>query len=112
MPLVECVWGFPGGGTDYPLEPGGQAVMCINGAIDHTLQYPLSVDLNRADCFVCYDNTYYTNTTYHPTPGDKVRTDRYMQVLRKTGRLIRFRSIRRRRCFSRCPQKPAPPESI
>ena len=62
VPLVECVWGFPGGGTDYPLEPGGQAVMCINGAIDHTLQYPLSVDLNRADCFVCYDNTYYTNT--------------------------------------------------
>ena len=49
VPLVECVWGFPGGGTDYPLEPGGQAVMCINGAIDHTLQYPLSVDLNRAD---------------------------------------------------------------
>ncbi len=88
--------------------------MCINGAIDHTLQYPLSVDLNRADCFVCYDNTYYTNTTYHPTPGDKVRTDRYMQVLRKTGtaKAYTISVDSPTTLFSRCPQKPAPPESI
>ncbi|MDD3108293.1 MAG: DUF4876 domain-containing protein [Alistipes sp.] len=85
LPIVECVWGFPGKGTDYPLEPGKQVVLCICGAIDHTIQYPLSVNLNHADYFVCYDNSYYTNTTYHPTPGDQIRADHYLQVLRKMG---------------------------
>jgi len=85
-PIVEAVWQFPGGGEEFPLAPGEDAVVSVNGAIDHTMQYPLSVNLNLPECFVCYNSTLYPNVTYHPTPGDKVQPARYLQVAAKVGR--------------------------
>lgn len=85
-PIVEAVWRFPGDGERFPLAPGEDAVVAINGAVDHTLQYPLSVDLNREEYFVCYNPTLYPNTTYHPVPGDKIQPARYMEVAVKVGR--------------------------
>ena len=74
-----------GKGTDYPLDSGEDAIFCINGAVDHTVNYPLSVNLNRPDCFVCYNTTYFPNPLYHPAPGDKVRADHILEVVIKTG---------------------------
>ena len=85
LPVVQAVWQFPGDGDDFPLQPGEDAVMCLRGAIDHAAQYPLSVNLNRPDCFVCYNSTYFTNTTFHPAPGNLISQDRYLAVVIKTG---------------------------
>ena len=84
-PVVTVVWQLPGSGRDFPLGPGEDAVVALRGAIDHTLQYPLSVNLNRSDVFTCYNPTYFPNPTYHPAPGDQVRPERYAQVVIKTG---------------------------
>lgn len=85
VPVVEAVWQFPGDGDDFPLESGKDAVIAVNGAIDHSTQYPLSVNLNNPDYFVCYNTVYFPNTTYHPAPGSLIRQDRIMEVVIKTG---------------------------
>ena len=86
LPLIQAVWQFPGDGDDFPLLPGSDAVVCLRGAIDHASQYPLSVNLNKPDYFVCYNTTYFPNTVYHPAPGDLVSEDRYLDVVIKTGK--------------------------
>ena len=85
-PIVEAVWRFPGSGSDFPLAPGADAVVAINGAVDHTEQYPLSVNLNRAEYFVCYDRTLFPNVTYHPAPGDLILPSHYLEAAVKVGR--------------------------
>lgn len=84
-PIIQALWQFGGDGTSFPLAPGEDAVLCLNGAIDHTTMYPLSVNLNNADYFVCYNQTYFTNTSYHPVPGDQIRTDHILDVVEKLG---------------------------
>jgi hypothetical protein len=86
VPLIQAVWQFPGGGDDFALQPGEDAVICLRGAIDHAAQYPLSVNLNKPDYFVCYNATYFPNTMYHPAPGDQISVDRYLDVVIKTGK--------------------------
>jgi hypothetical protein len=85
VPIIQAVWQFPGDGDDFPLQPGEDAVVCLRGAIDHTAEYPLSVNLNRPGYFVCYNSTYFNNTAYHPAPGDQISQDRYIDVVIKTG---------------------------
>ena len=86
IPLIQAVWQFPGDGDDFPLQPGEDAVLCLRGAIDHAAQFPLSVNLNRPDYFVCYNSTYFNNTAYHPAPGNLISQDRYLDVVIKTGK--------------------------
>ena len=85
VPIVQAVLMMPGTGQDFPLEPGEDALVCLCGAIDHTREYPLSVNLNRADAFVCYDPVLFPNQGYHPTPGDQVDHRRYLVIVIKTG---------------------------
>lgn len=85
-PIVECVWRFPGSGEEFPLQAGEDVVVVVNGAIDHTQQYPLSVNLNSEEYFVCYNPTLYPNVSYHPVPGDKISSDRYMECAIKVGK--------------------------
>lgn len=84
-PIAQCVWAFGGSGTDFPLNPGEDAVVSINGAIDHSATYPLSVNLNHKDYFVCYNEVHFPNQNYHPAPGDKIRPERVLNVVIKTG---------------------------
>ena len=86
LPVIQAVWKFPGDGDDFPLQPGEDAVVCLNGAIDHAAQFPLSVNLNKPDYFVCYNTTDFPNTAYHPAPGNLISTDRYIDVVVKTGK--------------------------
>lgn len=85
VPIAQCIWQFGGTGTSFPLAPGEDAVVAINGAIDHAAQYPLSVNLNKPEYFVCYNNVYYWNTMYHPAPGDRITPDHYLDVVIKLG---------------------------
>lgn len=85
VPVIQAVWQFPGDGDDFPLQPGEDAVVCLRGAIDHAAQYPLSVNLNKPDYFVCYNLTYFWNTQYHPAPGNLISEDRIIDVVIKTG---------------------------
>ena len=84
-PVVTVVWQLPGNGKSFPLAPGEDAIIALRGAIDHSAEYPLSVNLNRPDVFVCYNPTYFPNTQYHPAPGNLVSPDRYAKVVIKTG---------------------------
>ena len=86
IPVIQAVWQFPGDGDDFPLQPGQDAVVCVRGAIDHSLQYPLSVNLNKPDYFVCYNVTYFPNPMYHPAPGDQISDSRIIDVVIKTGK--------------------------
>lgn len=86
LPVIECIWQFGGSGSDFPLAGGDGAVIAINGAIDHTEQFPESVNLNDSRYFVCYDQVLFPNTMYHPAPGDKIEPSHYLRVVIKTGR--------------------------
>lgn len=86
VPIIQTIWQFKGDGDDFPLLPGEDAVICVNGAIDHTVNYPLSVNLNKPDYFVCYNSTYYTNVTYHPAPGNMISQDRILDAVMKFGK--------------------------
>jgi len=44
----QRLWAFPGSGRDYPLPPGGDAVIATD-AIDHRVFHPSLPDLSRAD---------------------------------------------------------------
>lgn len=87
VPIIQAVWQIEGDGKTFPLKPGEDAVICINGAIDHTVNVPLSVNLNSPDYFVCYNNgpNNFPNTTYHPAPGDRIRKDHILNLVIKTG---------------------------
>ena len=85
LPINDAIVAVPGDGDDFPLQPGEDAVIALRGAIDHAAQYPLSVNLNKPDYFVCYNTTYFPNQTYHPAPGNLIREDHYLEVVIKTG---------------------------
>lgn len=84
-PVVQAIWQFGGNGSSFPLQPGEDAVVVICGAIDHTVQYPQSVNLNKEGYFVCYNNVHFPNTAYHPAPGNNISQDRYLNVVLKMG---------------------------
>lgn len=85
VPIAQCIWQFGGTGQSFPLQPGEDAIIALNGAIDHATQYPLSVNLNKPGYFVCYNNVYFPNTLYHPAPGNQIAPDHYLNVVIKTG---------------------------
>lgn len=85
VPVVLVIWQFPGSGTDHPLNPGEDAVIACCGAIDHTLTYEKSVNLNDASYYACYNSVLFPNTTYHPAPGDKIREDHILDAVIKMG---------------------------
>lgn len=85
--VPDCIWAFPGSGTDYPLEPGEDAVVAFHG-VDHTQTYSMSVNLNRKGYFVLYDLALYPGNKANPTPvpGDQIDPSHYLKVLKKTGK--------------------------
>lgn len=84
LPIIQAVWMVPGNGHTFPLAPGADAVICLNGAIDHSAQYPHSVNLDKEDYFVC-SNPLFANTAYHPTPGPHIRPDHILDLVIKVG---------------------------
>ncbi|MBR1872919.1 MAG: DUF4876 domain-containing protein [Bacteroidales bacterium] len=85
VPIIQAVWQVGGSGSAFPLAPGEDAVVCLRGAIDHSAQYPHSVNLNRPGYFVCYNPVYFPNPAYHPVPGDNIAEDHILEVVIKTG---------------------------
>ncbi|MDR0509980.1 MAG: DUF4876 domain-containing protein [Rikenellaceae bacterium] len=86
IPINSAVWQFPSStqnpGRTFPLQPGEKAVVALCAAIDHTLLWPNSVNLNVSGYWVTYDNRYYTNVNYHPAPGVNL-AGHYLSVLKK-----------------------------
>ena len=85
VPIVQAIWQIGGDGTTFPMKPGDDAVLVVYGAIDHASRYPNSVNLNNSEYFVCYNTTYFPNTSYHPAPGNNIRQDHILDVVVKTG---------------------------
>ncbi len=84
-PIFECVWQFWGAGADFPLAPGEDAVIALRGAVDFTQDFPLSVNLNQPEYFATFSRLHFVNETLNLTPGDRIRPERILQVLKKTG---------------------------
>lgn len=61
------------------MEPYTSKVIALNGAIDHTLTYTRSVDLSEAD-YCTYDPEVFTNTSYYPTPSEKIPSQNYLKA--------------------------------
>ncbi len=85
VPIIEAVWQFPGDGSSNPLQPGEEAVVAIAAAIDHTILYPNSVNLDVQGYWVCY-NQIYTNANYHPSPGPNL-SNHWLNLLWKGSTL-------------------------
>ncbi len=83
--LGEAIWKFGGDGTTFPLQPGEDAVVCQNGAIDHSAIYSSSVNLNKSEYFVIYNSAFFTHTNYHPTPGNNILPERHLNLVQKYG---------------------------
>lgn len=88
IPIIEAVWQFPGTGRSHPLQPGEQAVVAINAALDHTILRPNSVNLNVPGYWVTY-NQRYTNASYHPSPGPNL-VNHWLDLLWKQGTSTAF----------------------
>lgn len=85
VPVIQAIWKIGGDGKTFPLNPGEDAVICIFGAVDHTVTYPQSVNLNKKGYFVCYDNVLFPNAKYHPAPGTEIDEAHHLIVVIKTG---------------------------
>lgn len=83
VPNSSIGWMFPGTGTDNPLAPGEQAVVCTNG-IDHTLTSPEAVDLSKTGYWAIYD-PILTRGQSTPQPGVKL-----MQGFWKVGTATQY----------------------
>lgn len=84
-PVIQALWQFGGDGKTFPLDPGEDVIVAFNGAVDHTVQYKNSINLNRENCFACYNITYFFNEKYHPAPGDKISKDHILNCVVKLG---------------------------
>lgn len=68
------------------LKPGEEVVVAINGAINHTLTYGLSVDLSKGDYYAMYDpESGYNQAASYPTPSEAIPTSHYLKAY-KYGR--------------------------
>lgn len=85
IPIIEAVWQFPGNGSNHALQPGEEAVVALAAAINHTILYPNSVNLDVPGYWVCY-NQIYTNANYHPSPGPNL-SDHWLNLLWKGSTL-------------------------
>ncbi len=65
IPLFMMAWQFPGTGTDYPLQPGEEAIIALN-AINHENIASKSVDLSKAN--FAFWNSLLTAASV-PAPG-------------------------------------------
>lgn len=90
VPIIESIWQFGGNGEDFPLQPGEDAVLVLKGAVDYSKEFPLSVNLNNKDYFVCHSRLHYTNEKQHITPGDQIQKDHILKCLKKVGRANAF----------------------
>lgn len=84
-PINECVWRFQGSGTDFPLQPGEDAVLVLMGAVNFAAEFPLSVNLNKADYFVCFSRQHFPHEILNPSPGDQIQASRILTVPKQTG---------------------------
>lgn len=84
--VPDCIWQFGGDGGTFPLAPGEDAVVAMNGAVDHTQTYSLSVNLNQEGFFVLYDVLLFSDQRSHPAPGNRIEASHHLKALKKTAR--------------------------
>lgn len=67
--VVKTIYQFPGSGTDYPVQPGEQIVVC-QSAIDHREANALSMDLSKAKFEWLDDNALHNLPNPFPNNPD------------------------------------------
>jgi hypothetical protein len=82
VPAGTGIWTFQ---NDVQLDPGKQAVVVINGAIDNTEVVPNSINFANPDYYVLYDPVLYTMTNYHPVPSEVIPTSHYLKGYKLPG---------------------------
>jgi hypothetical protein len=78
IPVWNGVWYFP---ATLTIEPYGQVVVNITGAIDNTLTVTASVNYAKEEYYCMYDpESGYNNTSYYPTPSAVIPTSHYLKA--------------------------------
>lgn len=75
IPAAYGIWYFQ---NTLNLDPYSEVVVCLNGAIDHTVTYSKSVNLANASYYVCYDTEDWNNTASYPAPYEGIATNQYL----------------------------------
>ena len=79
IPVWNGVWYFP---ATLTIEPYGQVVVNITGAIDNTLTVTASVNYAKEEYYCMYDpESGYNNTSYYPTPSAVIPTSHYLKAV-------------------------------
>ncbi|MEG1586202.1 MAG: DUF4876 domain-containing protein [Bacteroidales bacterium] len=69
LPVFNFAWMFPGTGTDYPLQPGEEVVVSVNGINHVALGNTNSVDLSKPGYWAMYDIKANLTNQSVPAPG-------------------------------------------
>ena len=78
LPAIQAVWHFA---DSLRLDGGEEVVIALNGAVDHTVSYSLSVDLSHSEYYCTYDPLVFTNTSYYPVPSQLIPADHYLTAV-------------------------------
>jgi len=78
IPAGTGIWYYSGNLT---IEPWGQVVIAMNGAIDHTQTYSNSINFSNSEYYCTYDIVTYSNTSYYPSPSSSIPTSHYFSAV-------------------------------
>jgi hypothetical protein len=82
VPAGTGIWTFQ---NDVRLEPGKQAVIALNAAINHLPVVPSSINFENPDYFVTYAPELYNHASYHPAPSEVIPTSHYLKGYKLPG---------------------------
>jgi hypothetical protein len=82
IPAGTGIWTFQ---NNVLLDPGKQAVIAFNAAINHLPVIPNSINFANPEYFVTYDPVLYNLITYHPAPSEVIPTSHYLKGYKLPG---------------------------
>lgn len=86
LPLADVIWRIAGNGQSFPLAPGEDVPIALDGAINHKRQYKLSVNLDSSVVFACYTpNRLLFSEDFLLDPGPNIQEDHWLEVVNKYG---------------------------
>ena len=77
---VPATSGIPYTQSAISLEPGGEMVIALCGAIDHTLTYSNSVNLVNSEYYVLYDYNEQLTHSKYVAPDASIPTSQYLGI--------------------------------
>ncbi len=78
VPMIYAIWYLP---EQITIAPYSDAVVAINGAIDHTATVPNAINFANKDYFAMYDpESGFDNANAYPAPFEEIPTTNYWKA--------------------------------